>query len=81
MVSTTSKGYRLYRNDAVVVLIDKFFVKFGFEKGVFITKIHFYIKHSMEISGKGLLHFYQQASSLIDNQTNQRTDMFLPLIY
>ena len=27
----------------------------------------------MEISGKGLLYFYQQASSLIGNQTNHRT--------
>ena len=32
----------------------------------------------MEISGKGFLHFYQQASSLIGNQTNHRTNMFLP---
>ena len=46
------------------------------KKGIFLTKIHFYIKHSMEISGKGLLHSYQQASSLIGNQTNQRTNMF-----
>ena len=34
----------------------------------------------MEISGKGLLHFYQQASSLIGNQTNHRTNMFLPYL-
>ena len=32
----------------------------------------------MEISGKGFLHFYQQASSLIGNQTNYRTNVFLP---
>ena len=32
----------------------------------------------MEISGKGFLHFYQQASSLIGNQTIHRTHMFLP---
>ena len=32
----------------------------------------------MDISGKGLLHFYQQASSLIGNQTNHRTNMCLP---
>ena len=37
-----------------------------------------YIKRSMEISGKGFLHFYQQALSLIGNQTNHRTNMFLP---
>ena len=30
----------------------------------------------MEISGKGLFHFYQQLSSLIGNQTNNRTNMF-----
>ena len=32
----------------------------------------------MDISGKGLLYFYQQASPLIGNQTNHRTNMFLP---
>ena len=32
----------------------------------------------MEISGKRYLHFYQQASSLIGNQTNHRTNMLLP---
>ena len=31
----------------------------------------------MEISGKGFLHIYQQASSLIDNRTNHRTNTFL----
>ena len=31
----------------------------------------------MEVSGKGLLYFYQQASSLIGNQPNHRTDMCL----
>ena len=31
----------------------------------------------MEISGKGFLHFYQQVSSLVCNQTNHRTNMFL----
>ena len=30
------------------------------KKGVFLTKFHFYIKCSMEISGKGLLHFHQK---------------------
>ena len=59
-------------------LIEKFILNFGFEKGVFLTKIHFYVKRSMEISGKGLLHFDQQASSLIGNQTNHGTNMFLP---
>ena len=45
------------------------------------AKILFYIKRSMEISGKGLLHFYQQASSLIGIQTNHRTNMLLPYQY
>ena len=59
-------------------LIEKIVLKFGFEKGAFLTKFHFYIKRSMEISGKGLLYFYQQASSLIGNQTQYRTNMCLP---
>ena len=45
---------------------------------MFLTKFHFYIKRSMEISGKGFLHFYQQASYLIGNKTNQGTKTFLP---
>ena len=32
----------------------------------------------MEIYGKGLLHFYQQASSLTGNQTNHGANIFLP---
>ena len=32
----------------------------------------------MEISGKGLLHFYQETSSLMGSQANHRTNMFLP---
>ena len=32
----------------------------------------------MEISEKGLLHYYQQASTLIGYQTNHRTNMFFP---
>ena len=32
----------------------------------------------MEISGKGLLHFCQNTSSLMGNQANHRTNMFLP---
>ena len=35
-------------------------------------------KSSMEISGKGLLHFDQETSSLIGNQTYHRTNMFSP---
>ena len=59
-------------------LIEKIALKFGFEKGVFLTKFHFYIKRSMEISGKCLLHFDQKTSSLIGNQTYHRTNMFSP---
>ena len=32
----------------------------------------------MEISGKGLLHFYQETSSLMGSQANHRTNMFSP---
>ena len=32
----------------------------------------------MEISGKGLLHFYQETSSLMGYQAIHRTNMFLP---
>ena len=32
----------------------------------------------MEISGKGLLHFDPETSSLIGNQTYHRTNMFSP---
>ena len=59
-------------------LIEKIVLKFGFEKMGIFNKIQFYIKHSMEITGNGLLHFFQQASSLIGNQTNNRTNMCLP---
>ena len=59
-------------------LIENIVLKFRFEKGAFLTKFHFYIKPSMEISGKGLHHFYQETSSLMGNQANHRTNMFLP---
>ena len=57
-------------------LIEKIVLKFGFEVKGIINKYHFYIKRSMEISGNRLLHFYQQASSLIGNQTNQMITCF-----
>ena len=44
-------------------LIENVVFKFGFEKGVSLTKFHFYIKRSMEISGKGLLHFHRESSN------------------
>ena len=53
-------------------------LKFGFEKRVILAKFHFYIKCSMEISGKGLLHFYEETPSLIRNQTNHRMNLFTP---
>ena len=62
----------------LLCLIEKFVLKFGFEIKVILTKFHFYIKRSMEISGKGLLYFDQKASSLIGNQTNHRTNMCVP---
>ena len=34
----------------------------------------------MEISGKGLFHFYQQPSSLKGNQTNYRTNVFCQVL-
>ena len=34
----------------------------------------------MEISGIGLLHFYQQASSSMGNQTDHRTNTLLPYV-
>ena len=59
-------------------LIEKSSSNLVLKKGVFLAKFHFYMKRSKEISGKGFLQFYQQASSLICNQTNHRTSMFLP---
>ena len=59
-------------------LIEKNVFKFGFEKGVYLTKFQFYIKRSMDISGKEWLHFYQETVSLIGNQPYHRTNMFLP---
>ena len=59
-------------------LIEKNVFKSGFEKMGIFNKFHFYEKRSMEISGKGLLHFHKEASSLIGNQTNYRTNIFLP---
>ena len=52
--------------------IEKFVLKFGFKKRGIFNKIPI----SMEISGKGLHHLYHQASSLIGNQANHRTNMF-----
>ena len=59
--------------------LQKMSLNFVLKKGVFLTKFHFYtIKHSIKISGKGLLHFYQETSSLIHSQTNHRANMFSP---
>ena len=59
-------------------MIEKIVLKFGFVKRVFLTKFNFYIKQSMEISGKCLLHFDQETLSLIGNQTYNRTNMISP---
>ena len=56
-------------------LVKTFVLNMVLKKSIF-NKIPFYIKRSTEISGVGL-HFYQQASSLIGYQTNQRTNPFL----
>ena len=64
----------MYRNDGVVVLIENIVFKFIFEKEVFLAKK----KRSMDIPGKGVLHFHHKTPSLISNQTYRRTNMFLP---
>ena len=78
MISITKKV--IERTEIIVLwcLIEKNVFKFGVEKMGILTKFHFYIKCSMEISGKGLLHFDQETSSLIGNQTYHRTNMFSP---
>ena len=76
MVSATFKCYWPYRNDVIVVLDLNIGLKIGFEQRGIFNKNHFYKRRSMEISGKGLLHFYQQALALIGNQTYHRTNMF-----
>ena len=69
----------MYGNDGAVMFDWKKIVfKFAFEKRGIFNKIPFYIKRSMEIFGKGSLHFHQETSSLIGNQTNHRTNMLLP---
>ena len=58
-------------------LIVKNVLKLVLKKGVFLTKLYFFIKRSMEISGKGLLNIFQQISSLMGNQTNHMTNVFI----
>ena len=78
MISATLKAFESTEMTVLWCLIEKMPLKFGFEKRVFLTKFHFYIKRSMDISGKGLLHFDQETSSLIGNQTYHRTNMCSP---
>ena len=59
-------------------LLEKIFLIFGFEKRDIFNKFPFLHKAFHGISGKGLPYFYQETSSLIINQTNQRTNMCLP---
>ena len=65
MISTTLKA--IERTEIIVswCWIEKMSLNVVLKKGVFLTKFHFYIKSSMDISGKGLLHLYQETSSLI----------------
>ena len=58
--------------------MEKIVFIFGFEKRGIFNKILFLHKAFHGDSGKGLFHFHQETSSLIGNQTNHRTDMFLP---
>ena len=78
MVSATLKAIDCTEMMLLWCWIEKFVSKFGFEKRGIVNKIHFYIKRSMESSGKEPRHFYQQASSLIGYQTNHGTNMILP---
>ena len=56
-------------------LVEKSSLNLVLKKEIFLTKFQFYLKRSMEISGKGFLHFCQETSSLIGNQTYHRTNM------
>ena len=53
-------------------LIEKSSLNLVLKKGVFLTNSIF------TQSVKGLLHFHQETSSLIGNQTNHRANTFLP---
>ena len=53
-------------------LIDKIIFNFGFEKGVFLTKFHSYMKGSMDNSGTGLLHFIKKHN--VDRKPNYSQD-------
>ena len=59
-------------------LIEEMSLSLVLKQRVFLTKFHFYIERSMEISERGWLYFYQETSSLIGNQTYHRTNMFSP---
>ena len=69
------------RNDGVVVFDrKKLSLNLVLKEWVFLTKFYFCINRSTEISGKEVLHFYQETSSLIGNQANHRTSMFSPYL-
>ena len=61
-------------------LIEHIIYKFGFEKRGILTKLHYNIKHYMDIFRKGLLYFYQETSFLINDLTNHRTNMCSPYL-
>ena len=59
-------------------LIEKFVLKFGFEKRGIFNKNPLLHKAFHGDFWKGTTSFFQQASSVIGNQTNHRTNMCLP---
>ena len=60
MISAASTVYGIYSKNCYFSVCVKNHLKFSFENCV--TEFYFYIKISMEIYGKGLLHSYQQIS-------------------
>ena len=65
MISTTLKA--IERTEIIVpwCWIEKMSLNVVLKKRGIFNRIQFYIKRSMDISGKGLLHLYQETSSLI----------------
>ena len=61
----------MYRNDCVVLLKTSSLIII-LKKEYFLTNFHFYIKCSIGISGKALLHFYQEI--IPDRQPNYLTN-------
>ena len=68
----------MYRNDGAVVFAPKIVFEFGFEKRGIFNKIPFLHKAFHGKFWKGITSFFQETSSLNDNQTYHRTNMFSP---